>query len=91
MGTKEPDMNELEKARSEGAKSARMVAAKELNPREAVTAFVSWLTTRSKVISVGSTAEIPAIADLMEAFCDSQGFALVREDFTDRIAPYPDK
>ncbi len=77
-------------ARSEGAKSARMAAAEGLNPREAVSAFAAWMTTRDDTITIGASHEVPPIPQLVKAFCDSQGLALVRDDFADRIAPYPE-
>lgn len=40
---------------------------------QALYAFVGWLTTRDKEVSLGATNDCAPIAELVSKFCDSQG------------------
>ena len=60
-----------------------------LNSHEAVTAFAGWLTFRKELLVFGSSHDCVPVVDAIEAFAKSQNLPPVRDDFSDRIAPYP--
>ena len=61
-----------------------------LNSHEAVMVFVGWLTTREDPLVLASSQDCVPVIDAVKAFAESQNLPPVRDDFADRIAPYPD-
>jgi len=61
-----------------------------LNSAEALYAFAGWLTSRKTVITASRLHDAAVWAEAVKAFADSQLLPGVRNDFTDRIKPYPD-
>lgn len=61
----------------------------KLNSHEAVTAFAAWLTTRDEPITMGAANDCAPVANVVKAFAESQSLPPVRDDFADRISPYP--
>lgn len=62
---------------------------KTVSASEAVYGFASWLTTRKEVLSIGSIKDASKVAALVGEFCRSQGFTDPKDDFVDRLKPYP--
>ena len=61
-----------------------------LNSHESVTAFAAWLTCQKKPLVFGSSHDCVPVIDAVKAFAESQDLPSVRDDFADRIAPYPE-
>ena len=64
--------------------------ANNLNSSESVVAFVAWLTSRDKSITFGGHHNASSAANAVEIFINSQFLPDVRNDFSNRIKPYPD-
>ncbi len=64
--------------------------ANNLNSSEAVVAFAGWLTSRDTIIIASSKHDASVWAEAVEDFIISQMLPRVRDDFQDRIKPYPD-
>ena len=62
----------------------------ELNSNESVFAFAAWLTTRENAVTLGGSHDAAIAAELADEFGKSQNSPPVRDDFSDRIKPYPD-
>ncbi len=61
----------------------------QVSPSEAVFAFAAWLTCRDEAVTLGATHNASPAAELVGAFNKSQGFAGPRDDYTNRLKPYP--
>ena len=61
-----------------------------LNSHESVAAFAAWLTCQKEPLVFGSSHDCVPVVDAVKAFAESQNLPPVRDDFGDRIAPYPD-
>lgn len=69
--------------------SAAQPAADDITASEAVFAFAAWLTCRSEAVTLGSAHDAAGAAELVGAFVASQGLAQPRDDFHQRLRPYP--
>lgn len=69
--------------------SATQPAADIITPSEAVFAFAAWLTCRSEAVTLGSTHDAAGVAELAGAFVASQGLAQPRDEYHQRLRPYP--
>lgn len=69
---------------------------KELSASEALFAFAGWLTSsegmlsREGMLGSGSDGSSTHVADLVNDFCKSQGFAEPREGWHNALKVYPD-
>lgn len=61
----------------------------ELNAKEALVGFVSWLSTRPEKIAIGADCDCAGLPELIEAYAESQGLSAVREDWLERLRPGP--
>ena len=61
-----------------------------LNSHESVTAFAAWLTCREEALVFSSSRDCVPVVEAIKAFAESQNLPPVRDDFSDRIAPYPE-
>lgn len=62
----------------------------DVSPSEALFGFMAWLTCRKETSGpFGSSHEVPPAPELVGAFCESQGFADPRDDYTLRLKAYP--
>jgi hypothetical protein len=61
----------------------------EPSPSEAVYGFAGWLTCRDEAVTMGSTHNAAPVADLVQQFVESQGWAEPRPSFADRLKTYP--
>jgi len=68
-----------------------MTKIKTPNPREAVTAFAAWLTTRKDTLKSGSKHNASPMAHLVSQFCNGQGFEDVRDYFPRMLNQYPEE
>jgi hypothetical protein len=59
------------------------------NPREAITGFVAWLTTRTKVIKMGSSCECYDAMEAIKEYCYINNFAEVRDEHWPDIVTMP--
>lgn len=59
------------------------------SPSEALFAFVAWLTCRDQAVTFGARHDAAPAADLVAAFCASQGFAEPTEGWEKQLRPYP--
>lgn len=64
--------------------------ANNLNSSEALYAFAGWLTSRDTAITASGKHDASVWAEAVNDFANSQLLPRVRDDFTDRIKPYPD-
>jgi len=69
--------------------SAAQPAADDITPSEAVFAFAAWLTCRDEAVTLGSAHNAAGAAELAGAFVASQGLAQPRDDYHQRLRPYP--
>jgi hypothetical protein len=60
-----------------------------ITPSEAVFAFAGWLTSRREVTIMSDTHDAAPIADLVSAFCESQGLEPPRDGWHKLLQPYP--
>jgi hypothetical protein len=65
-------------------------AAPGLSPSEAVYGFAGWLTCRADPVTFGSTHDAALPAELVDAFCKSQGLEPPRQQWADGLKPYPE-
>jgi len=56
----------------------------DLTPREAITAFVAWLTTRPTPVTFSAAHNSAKACNLVNQFCDWNKWAKCREDYTKR-------
>jgi hypothetical protein len=61
----------------------------EISPAAVVYAFAAWLTTRRDPVTFGATHDAAPAAELVAAFCESQGFAELKDPWHFAIKPYP--
>jgi len=59
----------------------------ELNQREALYGFVSWLSTRKELIEIGSSCECAGLTELIERFSNANGFDGVSDGWEDILFP----
>jgi len=74
---------------TEGAKTSRIITTiesqePEITPREAITAFVAWLTTRETVVTMSMYHNSAEPCDLVKQFCDWNKWSECRNDYTER-------
>lgn len=62
-------------------------AAPGLSPSEAVYGFAAWLTCRSEPVTFGSAHDAALPAELVDAFCKSQGLAPPGEQWPHNLKP----
>lgn len=58
-------------------------------PAEALFAFMGWLTCRDETVRFGATENAAIAAELIDQFCKSQEWKEPRQEWMDRIKPYP--
>ena len=58
-------------------------------PSEALFGFAAWLTTRKEPLTLGANHDAAPVAQLVADFCDSQSFAMPRENYADKLKDYP--
>lgn len=61
----------------------------KLSASEAIYGFAGWLTTREKVTQMGANYDCNIIADLVNAFCDTNNLVEPRDNWTDNLT-HPD-
>lgn len=65
-------------------------AGQAVLPSEAIFAFCGWLTSRNATIEFGPRCDCAAVADLVQRFCDSQGFEAPRNEvYPHNLKEYP--
>lgn len=64
-------------------------APADVSPSEALYGFAGWLTTRDQAVTFGATHDSATAADLVKAYCESQGFEAPRDDFHHNLRPGP--
>lgn len=61
----------------------------EITPAAAVYGFAGWLTCRQRPVTMSSTHDAAIVAELVDAFCKSQGFPDLPEGWHKSLKPYP--
>ena len=56
----------------------------DLTPREAIVAFVAWLTTRPNPVCFSAAHDSAKACNLANQFCDWNNWPKCREDYTER-------
>lgn len=56
----------------------------------AIFAFLGWLTTRNELVGPFGATETPGdLPNLIERFCEHQGWESPSDDFFNTLKPYP--
>jgi len=53
----------------------------DLSPSEAIYGFAGWLTTKQPPVTMSSEHDASPVADLVDEYCKSQGFAAPSEEW----------
>lgn len=57
----------------------------KLSPSEAIFGFCAWLTTREKITVMSGHHDSAPIVEAIKVFCEVNGLAYPREDWTDYL------
>lgn len=60
-----------------------------VDPATAVLGFAAWLTGRRDALTISAEHDAAIVAELVDTFRQSQGWAEPPEDFTTQLRPYP--
>lgn len=61
----------------------------DLSPSEAIYGFAGWLTSRQQPVTMSSSHDAGIVAELVDDYCKSQGFAEPVGNWQTHLKPGP--